>query len=235
MRQIRGRSAPGVRAFTAAASAIAVLLLAPAAAPAAETELRKEGTYGQTTFLIPNGGYSRASDCPSAQDSLRGIGGWKACHFRLVVQAWSPKAQSLYTVFSDEGEYEEAEPVMDWSCRIDVKTLRWTVEMSTEDSSWTKRETGTFEVFVPGCGRPAVIFRYVGTSRGQARKAVLDHLASFYVSRLRCDRHGKSAICKVTFNNTFSQCNATYRVSRIYNGSFTYSTVTALRKRCSSF
>lgn len=215
--------------------ALAIFSFGVPIALAAETEVRDEGTYGQTTFVIPTGGPLRPSDCPTAQEEMRGTGKWRPCLFRLTVQAWSPKAQSLYVVFSDEGERMEAEPEMPWSCRIDGRKLFWTVEMWTADVSWTKRETGNFDVFVPGCGRPPIIFRTVGITRTQARKAMLDHLASFYVSRLSCDRRGKRFRCEATFNNTFSECNAAYWVERTYNGSFAYTTVTAIRKRCRPF
>lgn len=224
-----------VKAMLAGLVALAIFSFAAPVAQGAETEVRDEGTYGQTTFVIPTGGPLHASDCPTAQEEMHYTGKWRPCFFRLTVQAWSPKAQSLYLVFSDEGERREAEPEMPWSCRIDGRKLFWTVEMWTADVSWLKRETGSFDVFVPGCGVPAVIFRTVGITRTQARKAILEHLASFYVSRLSCDRSGKKFICKATFNNTFSECNATYRVGRTYNGSFTYTTVTALRKRCHPF
>lgn len=222
-------------ALLAIAGVLSIPFSAAAVASTAKTELRDEGTYGQTTFVIPNGGPIHPAECPTTQPELHFGTQWRPCHFRLVVRAWSPQAQSLYAVFDVEGEFQEAEPVMDWSCRIDGRKLFWTVDLRTDDSTWTKRETGTFDVFVPGCGRPAIIFRHVGTTRAQARRAVLKHLAGFYVSRLRCVSSGRSARCNVTFNNTFSQCEATYRVNRIYNGSFTYSAVTAVRKHCTSF
>jgi len=215
-------------------AALAILLLGAATAQAVETEVRDEGTYGVTRFFIPNGG-TRASECPTAQDEMYSTGKWEPCLFRLTVRAWSPKAQSLYTVFSAEGAHSDAEPELDWSCRIDDRNLFWTVEMWTADGSWWKREDGRFDLFVPGCGVPVIIFRTVGITRTQARRAVLDHLASFYVSRLRCDRGGKRFICRATFSNSFSECKGVYRVERTYNGSFTYSTVTPLGKRCRSF
>lgn len=224
-----------MKVVLAGLAALAISSFSTATAQAAETELRDEGTYGLTRFFIPNGGVLRASDCPTAQDEMHYTGKWSPCLFRLAVRAWSPKAQSLYMVFSDEGQREDAAPEMPWSCRIDGRKLFWTVEMWTADGSWLKQENGSFDVFVPGCGVPAVIFRTVGITRTQARKAVLEHLEGFYVSRLSCDRGGKRFICKTTFNNSFSECIATYRVGRTYNGSFTYTTVTALSKHCHRF
>jgi hypothetical protein len=211
--------------------ALSLFAPSPQTARAAETEIIDQPNLEQTLFVIPNG-QEHLSDCPTANREQPWDG--KACSYRLKVNSWDKGAQELTNVFSANGSNEDAQVEMPWkNCALHGRKLFWEVEIYVPGSGqwetppgggsevwvegspiWSKSENGSFEIYIPGCDYIPPHLRHFNLSNRAARRAIVKRLYPMFVSRLVCRRRGIGFRCKTTFNNTYTQCRAIFRVDR---------------------
>lgn len=213
-------------------AAILVIGVFASSAQADETTASVEPGLDQTTFSIPNNvcgeicGEPAEDSCPVFRPmepaELPGALEDIPCRYSLVV-----KNRKLGTVFSKEGAEQAGEAIMSWykpgdygdPCWLDSKTLSWTVELSSVvDPSWTRTERGSFKVEASpkaGCNFTLPHLRSFRTSRKEARQAVKNRLYPMFVSHLVCKRTGKGFNCQAIYNDTSTECRATFRAVRM--------------------
>jgi hypothetical protein len=245
------------RAVAVAMAAIVGVGAFASYAQAEETRVKVEPGLDQTTFEIPVDvcgelcGEEVSEACPVYRPmehaELPGAVEDVPCRYNLEV-----KNRKLGTVFSKEGHGQFGEAVMSWykpgdygdPCWLNGKTLTWTVELSSVvEPTWEKSERGSFKVEAgPSAGCDFVLphLKSFNTSRDEARQAVVNRLYPMFVSHLVCKRAGKGFNCKTVYNDTTTQCRATFRAVRMgwVGGSEPnsyYVSVGVVTKRCHSF
>jgi hypothetical protein len=246
MRLSSGTEAKTLISVIGAIMALLVLAGSAVAAPS----VKNEPALTQTTFSVPNESGEKGSGCPSGpfvqSDQFGGYNEPHSCPWSVTIKqsgfvlwkrAFSGEGKVEEEIGRDsfEGNVEASVGVISypWSCK-QTGRIQWTVEVwDDQGSGWSERKSGL--LVVPDCIPTRKVFETLGKAQG----AVIQKLGTEYVSRLRCSRRYFVWHCDATYNNTFRECVAAFRVVFYWGVEFgkelRFDEVERHRRRCTYF